>query len=286
MADRLKAAHNNPEALGITQPSQIKIAQPEKRVDYATIAGLFIAIGLIAAALLFGGNAMAFFNMPALLIVIGGTMAVTAISYSVQELSKAWQVINKSLFHKHVEGAVMARELLDIACVVRARGPLALVEASHEIRKNRALEQAVQFLVDDYPARDIQNILYQDINQLLDRHKIGIGILRRAADVAPAMGLIGTLVGLVQMLTRLSDPTTIGPAMAIALLTTFYGALLGTVILSPMAAKLERNSTQELMIRDMIMKAIVLISGKEHPRKIETFLNTLLPPGERIRYFD
>ncbi len=288
MADRLtsSSAQKKNDTLGITLPSQLKIAQPEIRTDFATIIGLFVAMSLIAAALVFGGNAMAFFNIPALLIVVGGTMAVTGISYSAQELSKAYHVINNSLFHRHTDAATMARELLDLACLVRAKGPLSLADARHELRKNPALNHAVQFLVDDYPPREIQTILHQDISQLLDRHKIGIGILRRAADVAPAMGLIGTLVGLVQMLTRLSDPSSIGPAMAIALLTTFYGAVLGTVVLSPMAAKLERNSSYELMIRDMIMKAVVLISTKEHPRKIETFLNTLLPPGERIRYFD
>lgn len=274
------------EKLGIKEAAQLKIHKQQKRTDYATLMGLVVAFALIGAALAFGGSPLAFFNIPAILIVLGGTAAVTSIAYSAGEISNALKVINNSLFHKHTDAKTLAKELLDISCLVRNKGPLSLAEAGFQLKNNPALHQATQFLVDDYPAEDIKNILHQDIHKLLERHKIGIGILRRAADVAPAMGLIGTLVGLVQMLTKLSDPASIGPAMAIALLTTFYGAVLGTVILAPMAAKLERNSSHELMTRDMIMKAMVLISANEHPRKIETFLNTLLPPAERIRYFD
>lgn len=272
--------------LGLSDPSKLIIKKPEQKIDIVTIIGLFMALSLIGSALLFGGAPLSFFNVPALLIVVGGTCAVTAISYTTKELANAGGILGHSLSYKHYIPARVAKELLDIACIIRARGPLALNRAQATLRNHPDMQKATQLLIDDSPADHIRAVLHHNIAQLIERHKVGIGILRRAADIAPAMGLIGTLVGLVQMLSQLSDPSSIGPAMAIALLTTFYGAILGTVILSPMAAKLERNSADEIMIKEMIMKATIMISAKEHPRRIETFLNSLLPPYEQIRYFD
>ena len=121
---------------------------------------------------------------------------------------------------------------------------------------------------------------------MVERHRRSASILRRAAEISPAMGLIGTLIGLVQMLANLSDPESIGPAMAVALLTTFYGAILGTAVLSPMAAKLERNSNEEAMLRSMVMIAMSSIARQDNPRRLEMLLNSELPPSKRIKYFD
>jgi chemotaxis protein MotA len=272
--------------VGMTDPLKLSIKKPEYRIDIVTIMGLFLAFSLIASALFFGGSPLSFFNVPALLIVLGGTCAVTAISYSSKELSNAGKILGHSLSYKNYDSKRVAKELLDIACIIRARGPLALNQAQRTLKNHESMKVAAQLLIDDSSQAHIKTVLHHNISQLIERHKVGIGILRRAADIAPAMGLIGTLVGLVQMLSQLSEPSSIGPAMAIALLTTFYGAILGTVILSPMAAKLERNSADEIMVREMIMKATMMIADKEHPRRIETFLNSLLPPHEQIRYFD
>jgi chemotaxis protein MotA len=111
-------------------------------------------------------------------------------------------------------------------------------------------------------------------------------VLRRASEVAPAMGLIGTLVGLVQMLGSLSDPSAIGPAMALALLTTFYGAVLGNVVLSPLAAKVERAAEEDALVKTLYTIGAVSIARQENPRRLEMLLNAVLPPGKRIQYFD
>ncbi|MEC7029070.1 MAG: MotA/TolQ/ExbB proton channel family protein, partial [Pseudomonadota bacterium] len=133
---------------------------------------------------------------------------------------------------------------------------------------------------------DIDRVLGQEVDALAERHRRSASILRRASEVAPAMGLIGTLVGLVQMLAQLDDPSSIGPAMAVALLTTFYGAIMGTVILGPLAAKLERNSGDETMIKNLILTAMGSIARQENPRRLEMLLNSELPPEHRIRYFE
>jgi chemotaxis protein MotA len=125
----------------------------------------------------------------------------------------------------------------------------------------------------------------REMHAIQQRHARSAGILRKAAEVAPAMGLIGTLIGLVQMLSHLEDPSTIGPGMAVALLTTFYGAVLATLVFAPLAAKLERNSADEMLVNQVYVISCVSIARQENPRRLEAQVNALLPPARRVRYF-
>lgn len=243
----------------------ISIVPPRVALDFATIIGLISAVGLILAAIAMGHSNANFFNGPSFMIVILGTIAATAISYSPAEMAKAWFVMGKTVIRQVRHPSQMARQLLDIAVLARKKGILALAGAERELKKDPFLGRAVQLVTDGYSPEDIQRILSQEIDSVVERHRRGASILRRASEVAPAMGLIGTLVGLVQMLAQLDDPATIGPAMAVALLTTFYGAILGTVIMAPMAAKLERNSNDEALIKNLVLTAMVAISNQENP---------------------
>ncbi len=263
----------------------IRIARPIKRFDPATGFGLLLTIGLIGGALALSGNLKSYYDPAAVLMVIFGTFTITAISYSGDDLKKSLDIIRSGLVKFVRRPNVMARQLLDLATLVRMRGPLALSQVEQEVRKDPFLYQGIMFIADGYTADEIKRILTQDIESVIERHRRTASIARRAAEVAPAMGLIGTLVGLVQMLNHLQDPSKIGPSMAIALLTTFYGAVLSTVVLMPLAAKLERNSTEDVMIKDMILAAIVSMARQDHPRKLEHELNMILPPGQRVRYF-
>lgn len=265
--------------------ASVRIARPRRRFDKATGLGLFLAIAMIGAALALSGNLHSYYDLPAVLMVIFGTFAITAISYSGDEIKKSVEIFRSTLVKYVRKPSVMARQLLDLAVLVRMKGPLALSQVESEVRKDSFLYQGIMFIADGYTADEIKRILTQDIESVIERHRRTASIARRAAEVAPAMGLIGTLVGLVQMLNQLDDPSKIGPAMAIALLTTFYGAVMSTVFLMPLAAKLERNSGEDVMIKDMVLAAIVSIARQDHPRKLEHELNMLLPPGERIRYF-
>jgi len=140
--------------------------------------------------------------------------------------------------------------------------------------------------IDGSKPEDIHHILSQEIAASHERHKRTASITQRASEIAPAMGLIGTLVGLVQMLADLENPETIGPAMAVALLTTFYGAILGTVVMGPLAVKLEKNSNDESLINTLICLGAVSIARQDNPRKLEIELNAALPPHQQIHYFD
>ena len=266
-------------------PDKISKSAPRTRVDFPTIFGLIIAFSLIGSALVFGGSVGAFFNVPAALIVIGGTIAVTSIGYTASELGKAWTIIKSSLSYQVRDPDQVAISLLDISSIGKKKGILAIAQQEEKMQSDPYIAYAMRYITDGYSEHDLLQVLSHDREALIDRHKVGAGILKRASEIAPAMGLIGTLVGLVQMLTQLNDPSSIGPAMAVALLTTFYGAILGTVILAPMAVKLERNAAHDTLIKDLILSAAISIVKAESPRKLETVLNAILPPSAKITYF-
>ncbi len=265
---------------------RVSITSARRKPDLATMLGLVFAIGLIIVAIYIGHSKANFFNAPAMMIVIFGTMAVTSVSYNGEELRKLWSIIGNTLMRRANQPSVMATQLMELATIARKRGLLALAGAEQELRKEPFLHKAVQLVTDGYSGDDIDRLLGQEVDSLVERHRRSANIIRRASEVAPAMGLIGTLVGLVQMLADLDNPGNIGPAMAVALLTTFYGAILGTVVLAPLAVKLEKNSNDEAMIKRLVLTAMCSIARQENPRRLEMLLNSELPPHERIKYFD
>lgn len=273
------------DVLRVRRLVSLSITAPQYNIDIFTISGLFIALALIVAALFVGGSPQAFVNPAALMIVVGGTAAVTAISFISEDLAKLGQVLWGTIAYHVRAPSQVAKELVDVAVMARQKGVLALSGEEQELGKDEMIREAVEYIVDGFETEKIQAIMSQDIESTYEQSRKSAGILRRAAEIAPAMGLIGTLVGLVQMLSFLKDPGSIGPAMAIALLTTFYGALLGTVILGPLAAKVDRKAQQTDLLKRLVMTAALSISSKENPRQLEIQLNALLPADQRIIYF-
>ena len=264
----------------------VKIRTTNVAPDFATILGAVLTLGLIGYATTMGDSKASFFDLPSVLIVIVGTITATAIAYTGEELRHVPGIIGNTMFRRVHSPAVMARQLLDIASLARKKGVLALAGINAELKKDSYLARAAQLAVDGYSGDDIERVLHQEIDALVERHRKSASILRRASEIAPAMGLIGTLVGLVQMLAQLDNPAAIGPAMAVALLTTFYGAIMGMVLLGPLAAKLERNSNDEAMIKRLVVTAISSVARQENPRRLEMLLNSELPPDQKITYFE
>ena len=264
----------------------ISYTPARKVIDYATLLGLVFSIALIGVAIYIGQSNANFYNIPSIMIVILGTISVTTTSYSISEIIMTWKIISKTLFRRVQSPSRLARELLDMVVLAKKNGILALSGADSQFKKDPFLQRAAQIVTDGYTPEDLERMMSQEIDMLADRHHRAAGILKRAAEIAPAMGLIGTLVGLVQMLADLDNPSAIGPAMAVALLTTFYGAIMGTVVISPLAGKLENNSNDEVTIKNLIVTAMMGIAKQENPRRVEMLLNSELPPAERIRYFD
>jgi chemotaxis protein MotA len=260
--------------------------QQRRRLDLASILGLAAALLIIAAALVLGGAPGAFFNIPSLLIVLGGTAAVTLVSFSLADLGTATRQALRALVRPVQDAGSNARYVLDLADYARRFGPLALQPMLPSLRAHPMAQRSLELIVDGLPADDVERILRTEIEAGVARARAGSAVLRRAAEVAPAMGLIGTLVGLVQMLGNLSDPSSIGPAMAVALLTTFYGAVLGSMVLSPLAGKVDRNADAQALADGIWLLAAGSVARQENPRRLEILINTLLPPDRRLNAYD
>lgn len=258
----------------------------ERSIDLATVAGLVVGFALIAVAVASSGAPRAFLDWPSIMIVLGGTFAVTTISFSFAEIWRAQSVVMGALMRRAVEPADAARHALQLADRARRQGRLALQSPVAREGLNGFQRKAMQLAIDGMAADEMERILRQDAQAIVQRHAKSASVLRKAAEVAPAMGLIGTLVGLVQMLGNLDDPSAIGPGMALALLTTFYGAVLANMVFAPLAAKLERNSEEEALLNQIFLMAAGSIGRQENPRILETMLNGILPPQARVRLFD
>ena len=256
-----------------------------KRFDPATLLGLFAAFGLVALAMAIGGSPESFLDAPALLIVLGGTFGVTIISFSLEDVLRTHPIVAKTVLRTIPDPGKTAQKMIEIAMVARQKGHLAIEDAVNNEIGNPFGRRALQMVFDGQTPEDIEKFLKQEIEEMTYRHYNGASILRKAADTAPAMGLIGTLIGLMQMLGNLDDPSTIGPNMAIALLTTFYGAILSSMLFAPLASKLERNSEREALNARIYMFAAASIGRQENPRRLEALVNALLPPANRISTF-
>ncbi len=257
-----------------------------KRLDLATLLGLGAALLMILAALVLGGSPGAFLDLPSMLIVLGGSLAVTMASFSLRDMRAAGRCLARATVAPSEEVREVAHGVLALADFARKNGPLALQPLVGPARSQPVLARAIELIVDGLPAEDAEAILRTEIDANLARARAGAAVLRRAAEVAPAMGLIGTLVGLVQMLGHLDDPGKIGPAMAVALLTTFYGAVLGSMVLSPLAAKVERNAENEALVDGLYMLAAGSVARQENPRRLEILINTVLPPELRVSAYE
>ncbi len=266
--------------LGITQESAAAT------IDIATLFGVSGAFLVIAAAMVLGGSPGSFVDLPAILIVVGGTFLVTTVSFTLAEIVRAQRVMLRAVIYHAESPRNAALRVLYLADIARQNGPLALEENLNASHHSRFLAQAISLVIDGFPAEEIEQILGRERHATSDRHIRSASVLRRAGEVAPAMGLIGTLIGLVQMLGNLQDPSAIGPAMAVALLTTFYGAVLANMVFHPLATKLERNSEVEAMVNQIYAIGATSISRQENPRRLEMTINAILAPVQRVSYFD
>lgn len=247
-------------------------------MDLATLLGLLIAFGFIFGAIATGGSIILFVNVPSLLIVIGGSVAVVLMQFTLSQFFGAIKVALKAFFHKAVDAQELIEQAVVLANVARKEGMMAL--ESQEI-DNQFLNKGIQLCVDGHPPDLVRKMLSKDISLTIQRHETGQKIFKALGGVAPAMGMIGTLIGLVQMLANMDDPKSIGPAMAVALLTTLYGAIIANAFALPLADKLALRSQEEKTNRTLILETISGIQEGMNPRVLEELLKAFLPEGQR-----
>ncbi|MCK5575084.1 MAG: MotA/TolQ/ExbB proton channel family protein [Sphingomonadales bacterium] len=251
------------------------------------IFGIFSGFALVTLAVLLGGSAAGFVNVGAILIVILGTIAVTTISFSGDELGQAPGSILRILSQPPSDPSRAAFTMIEIADKTRRskKGVLELQSIIPSVHDEPFLRKALQLVVDGTSPEHVDQVMRREASAIATRNHKSVDILRRAGEVAPAMGLIGTLIGLVQMLGKLDDPSAIGPAMGVALLTTFYGAVLAHMLFIPLAARAERLSSDEVMLNSVFAVGAVSIGRLENPRHLEVMINSILPPDKKVKYF-
>jgi chemotaxis protein MotA len=254
--------------------------------QFSTFFGIIIALALIVLAIFSGqGNPLAFIDLKSILIVIGGTFFVTSACFTIGDVFNSIGITLKTIFYSPPNMKVVAQKCLAISELSKKEGILKLQKHSRLFPASFFFKKNINLAIDGVKPIDLELLMENEINSISIVRSKTIDILKKGAEIAPAMGLIGTLIGLVQMLGNLEDPTKIGPAMALALLTTMYGAIISYMILLPLASKLERNSRQEVDLYVVFGEAIISIAKNEGPMKLEMKLNSTLPPGARSRRY-
>ncbi len=244
-------------------------------MDLASIIGVVSGLGFIAMGVLLGSSLMLFWNLPSVVIVVGGSLASTLIGFPLSDVLSIFKVSMKVFMFKIEKPENIIANLVEISNKAR-KGGLLSIEGDIKETSDPYLAKALQMTVDGVKTVDIAAIMQKQMSLTSDEHKTGIALLSGMGAYAPAFGMIGTLIGLVQMLANLDDPSTIGPKMAVAMITTFYGAIMANLFFIPMSDKLKIRSEQEISNMNIIYEGVVSIREGEHPRLMEDKLNVYL----------
>ncbi len=247
-------------------------------MDLATLLGMLGAIGVMVGAVVLGGDIMVFVDLPSIVIVFFGTAFVVLFRTTLGQFLGSFKVALGAFLHKSIPPTTLIEEAVSLANTARREGLLALEgkPISHPF-----LQTGISLCIDGHPPEVVQKVLSRDINLSIQRQEAGYSVFKATAEVAPAMGMIGTLIGLVKMLSNMDDPKSIGPAMAVALLTTLYGAVLANAFATPIAEKLKLRSNEEKLAKTLILESVSGIQEGLNPRVLEQLLMTYLPENQR-----
>ena len=248
-------------------------------MDIATLIGILFGSALVAGAIMMGGQVTLFVNIPGLLIVLGGSFSALFVKFPMRTVLGTVKVTANAFLERTQDLEKVIDEIAEVATINRRDGTLALEKYQ---ATQPFLQQAISYLVANVEPEFIEASLANDIKVLQERHDSGKSIFKSLGTSAPAFGMIGTLIGLIQMMASMSDPSQIGPAMAVALLTTFYGALLANLVFLPIADKLEIRSRYEVLFRQLILDGILAIIKGQAPSVLKECLQTYLPPKVRV----
>ncbi len=247
-------------------------------MDLATLIGLIGGFAIVAFAMSLGGSIGMFVDVPSVLIVLVGSFLVLMMKFNLGQFLGAGKTAAKTFMFKLESPEEIIALVVELADAARKGGLLSL--EGKEI-SNEFLARGIALLIDGHDEDVVKTVLTKDKNMAVDRHKSGASVWSALGDLGPAMGMIGTLIGLVAMLSNMDDPKSIGPAMAVALLTTLYGAMLANMVAIPFADKLKLRMEEEELIKSMSIDAVLAIQAGQNPRVIESMLRTYLAEGKR-----
>lgn len=254
-------------------------------MDLGTVVGLVVAFGLLLAAMAMGPGLGPYFDIPSMLIVFGGSMSILLVSYKMEQVKLFPKVMGIAFKPQTFDIQELIKKLVNYATQARRDGILAL-ETPVNNEDNMFLKKGLSMAVDGNEPDVIRELLEIETDQTSNRHKMNASMFDGWGALAGAFGMIGTLIGLVAMLVNMADPAAIGPAMAVALITTLYGAIIGNTISAPVANLLRIRDDDEKLVRTLVIEGIMSIQAGDNPRTLESKLLSFLPPNERVSQFE
>ncbi len=254
-------------------------------MDLGTVIGLVLTLALLFGAMAMGVGLGPYIDIPSILIVFGGTTGVLMIGFKMEQIKIAGKVFMIAIKPQQLDFQELIKKMVDYSTKARKDGILALEELANK-EENEFLKKGLSMAVDGSEPDTIRELLEIDMDQSSGRHKSNISLFDQIAGYAGAMGMIGTLIGLVAMLLNMSDPSAIGPAMAVALLTTMYGAMLGNIVGAPVANILGIRDSDEVLFKTLVIEGIMSIQAGDNPRNLESKLLAFLPPKDRVSQFE
>lgn len=249
-------------------------------MDFATIIGVIAGFSFIIAAMLKGGSVTLFLDLPGVMIVVGGMVSATFIHFSIKNCLGFFGVLKKTLICKLPTEDFLIQELVNYAAINRRDGALALEQHIQKLR-DQFVVKGVQMLIDGQKEESIHKHMTLEITYLQERHAEGKKMLEFMGSAAPAWGMIGTLIGLVQMLSAMEDPSKIGEGMATSLVCTFYGAFMANFLLLPLAGKLGQHSKRETLLREMTVEGLLAIARGEGPTGVREKMQAFVSAANR-----
>jgi len=249
-------------------------------MDIATIIGVLAGFAIIIGAIISGGSALIFFHVPSLLIVIGGMLCSVLIHFSLSQFLGIFGIVKNTFVNKSSSPSDLVQQMVNYAAINRRDGALALEQEMRKV-ENKFLGKGLQALVDGQEEGDIRDLMNMETLYMQQRHADGKKILEFMGASAPAFGMIGTLIGLVTMLQNLSSPDSLGAGMAVALITTFYGALVANLVFIPLAGKLGQYSKSESIAMEMTVEGICSIVKGDSPTIVREKMQAFVSSGKR-----
>lgn len=252
-------------------------------MDVATVIGLILAWGALFVSLgMEGGSLADLFNLPALVLVVVGTIGATTIGSSMKTLTSIPSIIKTAFVSNNLNQTEVIDLMVGFAKIARREGVLALEEAASKIN-NRFLQKGIELVVDGTPSVMVREILETEIVAMQDRHKMGESLFTTLGGFSPTLGIIGTVMGLISMLAKLNEPGKMGHAIAAAFVATLYGVAFANLIYLPIAGKLKSKTSDEVLAYEMIIEGVMSIQSGDNPRIVETRMMAYLPPALRMQ---
>lgn len=251
-------------------------------MDIASFAGLAGGIVVILFTILLSGEISGYIDLPSIVCTFGGTIAMTVFAYPFSKLKEAFGSVKHVFFYKALEAEGIIKAIIDLANVARKEGLLALEEAAQQLQDS-FLQKGILLIVDGTDPELVRNILETELSFIEDRHKGNQAVFEFIGAMGPGFGMLGTLIGLINMLANLSDVSSLGPNMAIAIITTLYGSMIQNVFCNPIVNKLKLRSSAEILMKEVMLEGMLSIQAGENPRIIEEKLKAFMAPKLRAK---